>query len=131
MKIKSSVGHNVSFHKVPNCTIKGAPDYLTIPAGATIELEDSLWLGAFASSKGLVGSLATGAITIVVHAASELSVEEIVERLYVAGVKVDPSKSKEEVQAMAIKLGVDLSENLEVVVEGEEGEDTEEDESED
>lgn len=114
MKIKSTVGHNVSFHKVPNCKVKGnVADYLTIPAGATLELDDDLWLGAYAGSGGVVGSLATGALLMLVDAESPLSVEEIAALILdQVGVKVAPSKEKAEVQAVALKLGVDLSAEL-------------------
>ena len=125
MKIKSTVGHNISFHKVPNCKVKGAADYLTIPAGSTLELEDSLWLGAYAGSGGIAGSVATGALVIVEDAESPLSVEEIAACIRdQAGVAVDPSKEKTEVQALAMKLGVDLSV---VPAEQEEEEDKDED----
>jgi len=110
MKIKSTVGHNVSFHKTPNCSVKGAPDYLTIIAGSTLELSDELWLGAYSASAGVAGSIATGALLIVEDAVSPLSVKEIAVLIKdQVGVDVDTSKEKSEVQALASKLGVDLS----------------------
>jgi len=116
MKIKSTVGHNVSFHKVPNCPVNGVPDYLTIPAGATLELEDDIWLGAYSSAAGIAGSLATGALVMVVDAVSPLSVAEIAALIKdQAGVEVDTSKEKSEVQSLATKLGVDLSAPVMVV----------------
>ena len=66
MKIKSNVEHNTSFHRVVGCKASlAAPDYLTIPARSTMELDDELWLGAYAKAGGIAGGLATGALVIV------------------------------------------------------------------
>lgn len=109
MKIKSTVEHNVSFHKVPQSTLKGIPDYLTIPAGSTLELEDDIWLDAYASSDALQSSIQTGALILVEDAASPLSVEEILELLREkAGIAANPELSKPELQSLAHRLGVSL-----------------------
>ena len=110
MKIKSNVGHNVSYHKVASCTLAGAPDYLTIPAGATLELDDKLWLAAYSDCQGLVGSLATGAVEIVVHAATSLTSDQICEVTFnQLGIQLATSKPVFELQTQALKLGVDLT----------------------
>jgi hypothetical protein len=117
MKIKSTVGHNVSFHKVPGASYKGAPDYITIIAGSTLELDDELWTSCFAGCKGLTGSIATGALVLVEHAKSSLTVEQVCERtLNQVGVKLDPSMSSDELQTLAHKLGVDLTPSEEDIV---------------
>ena len=116
MKIKSNVAHNVSFHKVPEAPY-GTADYITIPAGSTLELEDKLWLSAYAGSKAIAGSLATGALTMVEHAQSSLSVGEMRKRIEAkASIKVDLKLKKSEVQALAVALGVDLSAAVELAV---------------
>lgn len=117
MKIKSNVAHNVSFHKVPTAPTSAAA-YLTIPAGSTLEMEDKVWLSAYAGSKGIVSSITTGALTMVEHAQSSLSVGEMRKRIEdKASIKVDLKLKKSEVQALAVALGVDLSAAKEVATE--------------
>lgn len=109
MKIKSTIEHNVSFHKVPQSTMKGVADYLTIPAGSTLELDDETWLDAFASSDALQSSIRSGSLILVEDAASPLSVEEILELLREkAGIAANPELSKPELQNLAHRLGVSL-----------------------
>ena len=109
MKIKSTVSHNVSFHKAPSAP-KSTPDYLTIPAGATLELDDKTWNNSFAASKSIAASISTGALEMVEHAASPVSVGDMIKLIKSqAGVTVDSVLEKAVVQDLAMKLGVDLS----------------------
>ena len=110
MKIKSNVEHNTSFHRVASCKASlAAPDYLTIPAGSTVELDDELWLGAYAKAGGIAGGLATGALLLVEQPKSNKSAAELVELIFAqAGVEADVEKGVEGLQDLANKLDVDL-----------------------
>lgn len=110
MKIKSNVENNTSFHRVVGCKASlAAPDYLTIPAGSTIELDDELWLGAYAKAGGIAGGLSTGALVILEQPKSNKSAAELVEAIFAqAGVEADVNKGVEGLQELANKLDVDL-----------------------
>ena len=116
MKIKSTVSHNVSFHKGPNAP-KSTADYLTIPAGATLELDDKIWNNSFAASKSIAASISKGALEMVEHAASPVSIGDMIKLIKAqVGVTVDSSLEKATVQDLAIKLGVDLSASVPKVI---------------
>lgn len=108
MKIKSTLGHNISYPKHVGAP-SGSPLWLTIPAGATLELEDELYLSSYVRSEGLVSSIEDGALVVTVQPVSPLSAKEVAAAIKKqAGVVVDSSKEKHELEALASKLGVDL-----------------------
>jgi len=109
MKIKSTVSHNVSFRKAHDAP-KSTADYLTIPAGSTLELDDKTWNNSFAGSKSIAASISTGALEMVEHAASPVSASDMIKLIKSqVGVTVDSVLEKAVIQDLAIKLGVDLT----------------------
>ncbi len=112
MKIKSTVERNCSFHKMPSAP-SNTPNYFTIPAGSTLELEDSMWNSSFANSPSIAASLSNGSLVMVEHAVPPVSVEDMVALIKdPAGVTLDSALEKASVQDLAMKLGVDLSAKL-------------------
>ena len=102
MKVKSNVGHNVSFY---SATMPAA--YITIPAGATLELDDKVWLEQYAVA--CAAAVSGQALTVTVAPKSTKTAKEIASAIKEqAGVAVDPAKSKDELQSLSSKLGVDL-----------------------
>lgn len=84
----------------------GMPERAVVPAGATLTMKDSEWL-KFAKSANY--GIAKGVLEITQPPVSKLSKEDIRETIKeVAGVLPAASKTKEELQQLAITLGVDL-----------------------
>ena len=100
MKIKSNLRHNISYYKTATAK-SSAPDYMTIPAGATLELDDDMWFDAFANVDALLSGVASGTLEIVAQPVSPLIEDQV-------GITVG-KKEKAELQTLALKLGVDLS----------------------
>lgn len=106
MKIKSNVEHNISFCRQHGAS--AAPEYCTIVAGATLEMDDKLWLSAYAGPA--TAAIEAGALTITEEPVTTLTAKQIVELIEdQVGVTVDPKKPKAELQTIANKLGVVLS----------------------
>lgn len=103
MKIKSNLGHNVSFYSATM-----PKQYMTVPAGATLELDDKVWIAEYA--KAAAPAISSQALTILKQPVTQLTAKEIASTIKSeAGVAVDPSKSKAELQDLSVKLGLDLS----------------------
>lgn len=106
MKVQSKVEHNISIFKPGG--IEGVPDYLTIVAGATHEIEDSIWVKGFAVAAA--GAISAGDLVILEEPATTLTVKQIIAAIKdQMGVSIDSKKTKAELQSIALKLGVDLS----------------------
>ena len=106
MKIQSKVEHNISFF-APN-GVAGLPGYLTIIAGATHEFDDNIWIKGFASAAA--DAIHAGQLVILEEPVTQLTVKQITAAIKdQVGVTIDAKKTKSELQAIAGKLGVDLS----------------------
>lgn len=104
MKLQSTIHHNFSVFAKPGSK-PSTPAYLLVPGGATLEVDDAVWLDGFASA--FATQINSGAIKILVPPASNLTTAELRKRLHEeAGIKASPDFSKEKLTQIANSLGV-------------------------
>lgn len=107
MRLTNTTACNLSAYgrRIPG---KGTPPLITVIAGSTLEIPDSEWLSLY--EEPCREMIKAGNLKVLVAPVTDLTPDEIVKAiLNQAGVKANPSESKEGLQAIAQKLDVDLT----------------------
>lgn len=103
MKIQSTIHHNFSVFAKPGSK-PSTPAYLLVPGGATLEVDDAIWLDGFASA--FAPNIANGSIRILEAPKSNLTTAQLRKRLLEVGITTDATFDKEKLTQLANTLGI-------------------------
>ena len=106
MKIQSTLEHNLSVF-AKHGSKSSIPAYLTVPAGATLEVDDKIWLDGFASA--FAPQINLGSIKVLEAPKSNLTTAQLRKRLSEVGITTDATYNKEKLTQLANQLGIDTT----------------------